>query len=194
MNKQIVKAKRVAIPSITALFLCAITFFGYGQTASESKVPLDAMEKLAVMHGKWELVVDMSFDNGKTWQSSPPGVVDIQPRHKGLLLAEIPKDLTSPGFHMETYLSFDQYRQVYRKAAIDDVWGVMDMYEGTIVDDALVMTNLKSQTFFPVAENTWRAFRLTMQLTQPTRTMTIEKSDDNGETWQPAFIARYKKV
>lgn len=165
-----------------------------GKVPQESVVPLAALKKLEILSGKWQLVVDMSFDNGKTWQSSPPAVVDIHTRHKGLMLAEYPQDLNSPGFHMETYITYDQYRKVYRKAAIDDVWGIMDLYEGTIQNDMLVMTNVKAGTFFPVGNDVWRAFRLTMELTSPKRTLTIEKSDDGGATWQPAFIANYSLI
>ena len=69
-----------------------------------------------------------------------------------------------------------------------------DLYEGTLSDNKLVFTNLKSGTFFPVGDNVWRAFRLTMELTAPKRQMVIEKSDDGGQSWQPAFIAQYERV
>ena len=94
---------------------------------AQSKAPLAAIKALDNLTGKWRLVVDMTFDNGKTWQSSPPTIVSIETRHKGLMIAEYPQDLTSPGFHMETYITYDQYRNVYRKAAIDDVWGIMGL-------------------------------------------------------------------
>ncbi len=178
------------------LLVSALFFFndGHARQADVSKAPLAAMQHLEPLQGKWELIVRSSFDNGTTWQKGETQIVELLPRHKGMILAELPEDLAVPGFHMESYLSFDQYRQVYRKAAIDDVWGIMDIYEGKLEGDHLVMDNLRSGTHFPISDGVWRAFRLDIELTQPNRKIVIDKSDDGGKTWQPAFVAEYKKV
>jgi hypothetical protein len=83
---------------------------------------------------------------------------------------------------------------VYRKAALDDVWGILDLYQGTIEDGKLVIDNLDAGTFFPIDENTWRGFRLTMELKTERRWMWIDKTDDNGKTWQPAFKSEYVRA
>ena len=149
------------------------------------------MQRLKVLEGYYSLVVHMSNDSGKTWQQGPAQKVQLRLRHNGLLLEELPLELSGAGFHMNTYLTFDQYRSVFRKAAIDDVWGVMDIYQGTIVDETLVLTNLESGTLFPVGADTWRGFRLSVPLTAGERTMLIEKTDDFGQSWQPAFKSVY---
>ncbi|SDE41994.1 DUF1579 family protein [Kordiimonas lacus] len=158
-----------------------------------SEKPYGMMQKLALLEGRWTMTTEMTEDNGESWQAFPASEVDLHLRHKGMILAEIPADTASPGFHMETYISFDQYRNVYRKAAIDDVWGIMDMYEGTLEGDAIVFTNLKSGTTFPVGDGIWRNFRLTLELKSPTRMLHIEKSDDGGASWQKAFRITYRK-
>jgi hypothetical protein len=149
------------------------------------------MQRLEVLQGDYSLVVHVSNDDGRTWQEGPAQKVRLRLRHNGLLLEELPVELAEQGFHMNTYLSFDQYRSVYRKAAIDDVWGVMDIYQGNIVDDTLVLTNLESGTLFPVDRETWRGFRLSVPLKAGERTMLIEKTDDFGQSWQPAFKSVY---
>lgn len=164
-----------------------------GTRPQASEKPYAMMQKLKPLEGHWSMVTEMTQDAGKTWQAFPAEEVDLHLRHKGMILAEIPADITSPGFHMETYISFDQYREVYRKAAIDDVWGIMDMYEGTLEGNSIVFTNLKSGTTFPAGEGKWRNFRLTLELTTPTRRLHIEKSDDAGASWQPAFRVTYTK-
>ncbi len=133
-----------------------------------------------------------SKDGGKTWQPTPPQIVQISPGHKGMMLEEKPMDLSTPGFHMHSFITYDQYRKVYRKAAIDDVWGIMDIYEGNLKDGNLVLTNLKSKTYFPISEKVWRGFRLNIELKSPSRTMLIEKTDDDGKSWQPAFKVEYQ--
>ena len=152
------------------------------------------MERLRVLEGDYSLVVHMSNDGGETWQKGAAQKVKLRLRHNDLLLEELPVELAEQGFHMNTYLTFDQYRSVFRKAAIDDVWGVMDIYQGNIFDDTLVMTNLESGTLFPVGADTWRGFRLSVPLIAGERTMLIEKTDDHGQSWQPAFKSVYTPV
>lgn len=159
-----------------------------------SKEPLTAMQRLQGMLGTWQMVTEYSPDGGKTWQKSPPARSELKLRQKGMMLVETPLDTDQPGFHLETIFGYDQYRDVYRLVAIDDYWGIVDLYEGTIDDDKLVVTNLKSGTFFPIDEKTWRAFRIAIDLTGHTRQMVIHKSDDGGKTWQPNFTITYTKL
>lgn len=177
-----------------ALFLGLVS---WGAAAQEgvpeaSKEPLAAMQRLAPMAGAWHMNMEMSADNGATWQKASESVMDFAFRLNGLFLAEVPTDTSSPGFHLETYFSYDQYRDVYRVAAMDDTWGIMDIYEGTIKDGQLVVTNLRSKTCFPISENVCRGFRLSIQIDgETTRQMTIDKTDDGGTSWQPSFRVTY---
>lgn len=152
------------------------------------------MQRLKVLEGDYSLVVHSSSDDGKSWQAGAAQKVSLRLRHNDLLLEELPVELAERGFHMNTYLTFDQYRSVFRKAAIDDVWGVMDIYQGNIVDDTLVLTNLESGTLFPVGDDSWRGFRLSVPLIAGERTMLIEKTDDLGQSWQPAFKSVYTPI
>lgn len=164
------------------------------QDADPGSEARSQMQRLEVLEGEYSLVVSVSNDDGKTWQEGPAQKVQLRLRHNDLLLEELPVELAETGFHMNTYLTFDQYRSVFRKAAIDDVWGVMDIYQGTIADDTLVLTNLESGTLFPVGAETWRGFRLSVPLIAGQRTMLIEKTDDHGQSWQPAFKSVYTPI
>ena len=178
-------------PALILIAACLINSTLSAEPAQVSKIPQEKMQALAVLTGQWAMAVSITEDDGKTWQTTPAQAVDIRLSHKGMLLEEVPQDLSSPGFHMHSLISYDQYRKVYRKAATDDVWGIMDMYEGNIEDEKLVLTNLKSKTYFPISENIWRGFRLTLELKPNHRTLWIEKTDDDGKTWQAAFKADY---
>ena len=159
-----------------------------------SKVPLAKMRALEMLAGEWRMTVYVTEDDGETWAPTPPQHVELRFVHKGMMLEEVPGNLDSPGFHMHTFITYDQYRNVYRKAALDDVWGILDLYQGEIEGDKLVVDNLDAGTFFPIDENTWRGFRLTMELKPDRRWMWIDKTDDNGKTWQPAFKSEYVKA
>ena len=180
------------------LFTGVVIFFATTMVdAQESKrppvseKPFSMMQKLNVLEGRWAMVTEITQDDGNTWQAMPASEVVIQLRHKGMILAEVPADTSTPGFHMETYITYDQYRKVFRKAAIDDVWGIMDLYEGTFQEDAIVFDNVASGTTFPIAKGVWRNFRLRLELKSPERKFLIEKSDDAGQTWQPSFRITY---
>lgn len=158
-----------------------------------SKAPYAAMQRLAPLIGRWQIVTEFSPDNGASWQTSEPALVDVSMRQKELMLVETPLDTQLPGFHVETIIGYDQYREVYRLVAVDDTWGLVDLYEGNLEGNKVVVTNLKSGTFFPVGENRWRGFRITVELGSLERTMTVEKTDDNGVSWQPNFKIHYIK-
>ena len=118
-------------------------FIGFSVNAQDVDPGAEArsqMQRLKVLEGDYSLVVHVTNDDGKTWQEGPAQKVRLRLRHNDLLLEELPVELAEQGFHMNTYLTFDQYRSVFRKAAIDDVWGVMDIYQGNIVDDTLVLS------------------------------------------------------
>ena len=168
--------------------------YAHAQTVDPGAEARSQMQRLKVLEGDYSLVVHVTNDDGETWQAGSANKVRIRLRHNDLLLEELPVELADQGFHMNSYVTFDQYRSVFRKAAIDDVWGVMDIYHGKIVDDTLVLTNLDSGTLFPVGADTWRGFRLTVPLVAGERTMLIEKTDDLGESWQPAFKSVYSLV
>ncbi len=180
------------------LLLCGIVLMTASNAQEESApsvstAPLQAMQRLAMLAGEWDMTVFTTADDGQTWDSNPAQIVVLKFAHKGFMLEEVPTDLDGPGFHMHTTLTYDQYRKVYRKAALDDVWGILDLYEGTLENDRLVLTNLASGTFFPLEDGRWRGFRLTLELKEDRRFMWVDKTDDEGESWQPAFKVEYTK-
>lgn len=181
---------------LTALLitLLYVSISAMGQNWDPGKLPRNMMQSLTPLSGDYRLVVYSSDDDGETWQAGEPQTVSLSFKQNGLMLEELPLTPQTKGFHMASYLTYDQYRQVFRKAAIDDVWGIMDIYKGVIENDVLVMTNLDAGTFFPIGDNQWRGFRLRIPLIAGERTMWIDKTDNNGESFEPAFKAVYSPI
>lgn len=152
------------------------------------------MSRLTDFAGTWQMVMSSTLDEGKTWQKAAPVKVAIKYKQRGLMLEEAPEVPDPNGFNMHTLITYDQYKKVYRKVAIDDVWGIMDIYEGHFDGQNLVFTNLKAETFFPIGPDKWRGFRLTLEPAQQQRRLIVDKTDDKGKSWQPAFVVEYTRL
>ena len=155
--------------------------------------PFKMMSQLSGLKGIWDLQTLYSDDGGDNWKDMGSVPIEIGFDQKDLMLYERPLEPNMKGFNMVSYITYDQYRKVFRKAAIDDVWGIMDIYTGNIENDKLVLTNLDSGTVFPEKDGRSRGFRLTLELKGNIRTMTIDATLDEGKTWQPNFKNIYSK-
>ncbi len=181
------------------IFMAMTGLISYGALAQDevpeaSKAPLKAMEILASFAGTWQVQMSYSPDDGATWQMLPAARHEVSFREKNLILTEQPMESNPNAFQSASYYSYDQYRELYRVAVMDDTWGLLDVYEGKPEGDKLILTNLKSGTFFPTGDGRWRAFKLMLDLTGDTeRMLIVEKSDDGGASWQPNFKVSYTK-
>lgn len=150
------------------------------------RVPLEKMAKLEHLLGHWKTTNFAWEDNG--WKQIATSNVHYFKKLKGKLIAEeISNVMPQDSFIVETFLSYDQYRNTYRLAAIDDIYGLMDIYEGDFIDDkTLQVTNLRAGTNFPTSDGGEMYFRLTFnEINNNTRNFLVERSSDNGQTWQP---------
>lgn len=194
MTSQIKKWFSAIIVSVCLAVPSTATTLEDTKRRASAQLPFEMMQKLAPMLGRWQLDTEISNDAGKTWKQMSSQYVNVVYRRKDLLLAELPEDADGPGFKVESYLTYDQYEKTYRKAAIGDGWGIMDIYEGGIENEEITLSNLESGTLFPLGENVYRGFRLIMEIKRPMRTMLIEKTDDGGETWQANFRLTYHLI
>ncbi|MEM7730170.1 MAG: hypothetical protein AAF311_12990 [Pseudomonadota bacterium] len=84
-------------------------------------------------------------------------------------------------------LSYDQYRDVYRVAVLDDSSGLLDIYEGTVEDGVLRVDNLRADTFY-MAGDMKVHFRLVWDMTDTVIDYDVDASVDGGETWLPFMM------
>ncbi|MGB6230577.1 MAG: hypothetical protein WBF53_10670 [Litorimonas sp.] len=84
----------------------------------------------------------------------------------------------------ELTLGYDQYRDLYRIAVLDNSSGLLDIYEGTVEDGVLRVDNLRTDTYY-MAGDMKVHFRLVWDLTDPVIDYRVDASVDGGEVWQP---------
>lgn len=159
-----------------------------------SLLPRSKMELLEPLVGRWEVDREQTLDGGESWRTIPAMLVDVRYRNKGLLLEETSVDVDDPSFHVLSFVTFDQFQDVFRQAVAEDHWGMMDISEGELTDGLLVVDNLESQTFYPMGESGLRALRISHQISSPERVVYIDESYDQGTSWSPLFRFNYTLV
>jgi len=164
-------------------------------TPENAKAPKAAMAQIDAIKGDWISIVEIVTQSGE-WLQQSKNRINIASHLGGLLLTEVELerlegDETSPVLKVD--YTYDQYREHYRLSAIDSGWGIMDIYEGGLEDDALVVTNLRSDTSVPLADGRALHFRLTIPVTGDERVMLIDMSTDAGENWRPFFRVTYQR-
>jgi len=148
----------------------------------------EAMQALAFLEGEWDARYYQYNGTGDAVYTGE-NVTRYEITLGGQLIEETMTILGAEmDFPMRTFLSWDSEKSVYRMAAVDQPGGMMDLYEGRLVDGVLTMTNLEHRTFYRNAEGQPMAFRLTWRFpsARPDRyEFGAEISLDLGETWQP---------
>ncbi len=170
---------------ISLIVLVLFSLNAHAQPEIE-KIPLEKMAKLESLLGHWKTTNYAWQDDA--WTEIATTDVHYASKLKGKLITEeISNVVPIDSFIVETFISYDQYRNVYRLAAVDDIYGLMDIYEGDFVDDNnFQLTNLRAGTNFPTADGGEMYFRLTFtEIDQNTREFLVERSADNGATWSP---------
>jgi len=184
-----------------ALLSALVVAFASPMTASHANdipdtaiVPTEAMSALKGMLGKWSVKTEMINPEG-AWATQGSDSVSIKARLNNMLFAETHTErLSGQSLVVETDYSYDQYRQVYRARAMDDTFGLMDIYEGNLENGILVLTNIRAGTSFPLDETRQMNFRLTVPVTGDERVMEIDQSIDAGETWSSFFKLTYQRI
>jgi len=165
-------------------------------TPETARVPAAAMQLLDDMRGDWKTTVKIMTASGE-WKTQSVNRVRITSHLNGLLLTEneierLEGDHTSA--RLKTDFSYDQYREVYRISATDTGWGIMDIYEGTLEDGELVLTNLRADTNFPLDDGGALHFQLRIPVTGDEKVVRIQLSTDRGANWRPFFEVAYSRA
>ncbi|MEO1135034.1 MAG: DUF1579 family protein [Pseudomonadota bacterium] len=144
-----------------------------------------AMEALRPMAGEWLADVYMWRDGA--WSAPEKERVTFNFILNDLALRKLIPERTPTGVRMETTIQYDQYRDLYRLAAMDDGWGNMDIYEGAMDEPGkIVFTNLRPETFAVGSGGEEYAFQLTLSIEdENAHTLFVEISTNKGETWLP---------
>ena len=185
------KLSRIIKPAPLIASLLALLF---AMAANALAAPPTEMERLAAFQGLYRI---------EGVRHEPEGPVPLTPSEgraefilNGMMLQETAQvDMGDAMVTLQTYFSFDSYRQVYRIAAMDDTFGLMDIYEGRFTaDGVLVATNLRADTYFPLEGGQRLHFQLRYDFSKDVKTFDVLMTTDGGATWSPYFEMTYTPV
>jgi glyoxylase-like metal-dependent hydrolase (beta-lactamase superfamily II) len=143
------------------------------------------MRPLRFLLGRWE---GTQFPSDSATAPAPRAVGIVSAFAPVLGGAAYEGRMTAPGYHFVLTLSYDVAQKKYRVAALDDVSGLLDIFEGDLgADGALTVDNLRVNTFYRTA----RGARVNSRLRfAPTAgglfRLDVHESVDGGRTWTPS--------
>ena len=154
-------------------------------TGAASRAESEAMQALAFLDGTWTATYYAYADDGSKTEIGHNESVYSRSLN-GQLIEESHTVLgTGPAFPMRSFYSWDGRKGVYRLAAVDENGGMMDIYEGSLTDNTLVMDNLAHETFYALEDGREMAFRLNWTFVSDDEVdLRVEMSLDQGETWR----------
>ncbi|QLC22963.1 hypothetical protein HFP51_12670 [Parasphingopyxis sp. CP4] len=174
-----------------ALLTLSLAFVG-GTAHAQSEEAQAAIERLAPLVGTSRVTGVRHGPNGATdlAASEAEGRIILG----GHILREDTQIEQQPGdlITLQTQFSFDQFRNLYRIAVVDDDFGLMDIYEGRFISDTLlVATNLRSDTHFPLEDGRAMHFQLRWDFSELVVHFDVLLTVDGGANWRPFFELEY---
>ena len=187
-----------AIYSIT-FFVCrtlrlgrsiAVLFFGclttYAQTAPKDSENLKALEFLI---GEWTITVDARLSKEGPWERSLARSSIKKAVGNTIFEEEVIGTRQGRDWVARCWIAVDNRTLKYQWAFVDSDHGVLEMYEGDMSNDSLI---LQKEIIFPQS----KVLRRIVYSNFSTNTFIVRsmRSADNGKTWDLTGTSQYERV
>lgn len=147
------------------------------------------INELSYLIGKWKAVTKVMTRSG-AWKETTTDTVQFSFIKKGNYI----KAVMGGQYDYELIFSYDQFQKKYRMSSIDQVSGLLDIYEGRLQEGKLVIDNVVKDTYYTM-NNVNYYNRLTLSETSMNGAlMLIEGSDSRGEKWQQVSQVFFSKM
>ncbi len=145
------------------------------------------LRPLRYLLGRWRGTQFAADTSATATTASAPRALDIISEFVPVLGgAAYEGRMTASGYRFVLTLSYDVAQQRYRVAALDDVSGLLDIFEGILGDDgSLVVDNVRPGTFYANPSGVRVHTRLTFAPAAPDLfRLDVAESVDGGTTWR----------
>lgn len=149
----------------------------------------DAMEALRPLAGDWDLTIERRSREEQPWQTTAT-TSTITPLLDGALLEE--RFTIDQFFGPVTVVSqrtWDRFREVYRFTHAADSTGQLTVFEGSLEDGRIVVSNAATGTASRFGDAEVLERQTTYDIAPDGFKVDMERSTDGGETW--LVTARY---
>jgi hypothetical protein len=154
------------------------------------------MERLGFLAGPWSVTPEFGSPDGG-WSATEAAETEFSAILGGTFWwSETP--ITWPDGQVWSTVSiwsYDRFRNEYRVTFLDDLWGLLDVYEGRFEDGELKVSNGRSQTWGPSTGGPPAMARVVLHdVSERSFVLEWEGSTD-GVAWSPAGLRwRYRKI
>ncbi|TXH72180.1 MAG: DUF1579 domain-containing protein [Lysobacteraceae bacterium] len=129
------------------------------------------MDRIAGLIGTWRMTPSYLDQASGEWREGEVFYAAFDPQYDGRYLrSEFVMPMPGlPAFRMSWTLSYDRYRKRYRMAVLENVVGLMDIYEGEWQGDALQLDDKRTGTSAPGANGQLIFARFVVRFESPAR-------------------------
>ncbi|MEZ5317800.1 MAG: DUF1579 family protein [Vicinamibacterales bacterium] len=155
--------------------------------------PPQDMRKIAFLEGRWAVTPEFGDvrDLSRPWLATKTVTTTFRPRLGGAFL-EADLAVTWPDgqvWQTTSIWSFDRFRKTFRVVYLDDLWGLLDVYEGDFVDGRLTLSNERAATLGPPGADGRRLIGRTVVRDITPGGFVIEwETSADGRTWTRAGL------
>lgn len=170
------------------LLFTVLTF--YCLVGSAASQPANTgIDQLSYLIGKWRAVTKNMTKSG-VWKEANTDTVAFKfIKKEKYILAEI-----GGQYDYELIFSYDQFQQKFRMSSIDQVSGLLDIYEGAMKDEKLVIDNIIKDTYYTIGDKRFYNRLSLSRGTDKSAKMLIEASNTGGKEWQEISMVEFFKL
>jgi hypothetical protein len=161
--------------------------------------PAPEMERLSFLMGTWEVQPEFGNPNNPTdrWYPTKPIETTFTPLLNGTFLQSQLAVTWPDGQVWQTISiwSYDRFRKEYRVVFLDDLWGLLDVYEGEFENGNLNVDNGRTETWGPPSNGNPTMARVVLHDIAEDSFILEWEGSANGTEWAPAGLRwRYERV
>lgn len=152
------------------------------------------MKRLAPMAGTWRVETEFFRPKLTRWDKGEAFTALVTMRYEGLYIeTELVPPFGTQGYATRMAFSFDKFRKTYRMALIENIVGLLDIFEGGFNGDTLWVDNRRTGTMGPNMAGQLEANRMALRFDGADAfTLTIQAWRDNG--WVDGMRYRFTRL
>jgi hypothetical protein len=160
---------------------------------TQDPVPASELSRLEGLVGEWKISGRMMVTL-EQW-SDASGQATIRAALNGKFLEErYQMEFGNTKWDVICLRSWDPFQRTYRVGYFDNQFGLFDVYEGLYRDGELLVSNVRSNTFFTSGRLKFHTRNRTYALSRDSFKLDWYGSLDGGQTWFPAGNLTYTRT